>query len=184
MNIFIFEGIAGSGKTTLEQLLVRQIENAQIISEDETLMPIVDNRDPRKALRHLESIIQKVEGSPSEVVIIDRLHLTHAFRTDSDLESFSDIEAKLKTLGDAQIILLTNRQDAIRDRIEETIKYREGGWMQGARGAESIEEKTAYYTDQQERLVELADVTTLPCTVIDTTGKNWPSYIKQLEGRA
>lgn len=184
MNILIFEGIAGSGKTTIEELLAGRLKNARIISENEALMPMINNRDADLARRHLENILDEINEESGATLIFDRFHLTHAFRTESGLADFSDIETRLVELGSTQIILLTVQPDAIRERIEETMKHREGGWTQGARGAETVDGKVAYYTNQQERLIALAKESTLPHLIIDTTDKAWIDYADQISARA
>ncbi|GEM_PF-4815264 len=48
-NILIFEGIASSGKTTLEKLMIERLPGAVLVSENDTLMPVIDNRDGKRA---------------------------------------------------------------------------------------------------------------------------------------
>lgn len=174
-TIVVFEGIASTGKTTLEQMLVKHMRNVTIFSEGETLMPIIDNRDKNTALKHLEELFSQIKSSSGSEIIIDRFHLTHAFRTSSDLGDFSDLENELKNEGDVLVVLLTIDPTHIKERIEETLAQRKDGWKKGAQG--SIDEKVAYYTKQQEILKTLLSKSRLPSLMIDTTEKAWEKYV-------
>jgi len=62
-KLVIIEGIAASGKTTLQNLLkdkLRQRGTAKVLSETTTLMRLVDNRSPKIALGYLKKLIGKI----------------------------------------------------------------------------------------------------------------------------
>lgn len=178
MQIIIFEGIASSGKTTLESLLAKKLTPSEIFSENVTLMDLIDNRDKDTALQHLRNVLAEIKSRDVDWIIIDRFHFTHAFRTGSNLQAFSKIESELKKIGKVSIVLLAVDEDHIRERIEETVERRKGKWKKGAKG--SLEEKTTYYTDQQKRLLEFAKQTDLPLLAINTTAKDWEKYAEKI----
>ncbi len=180
MQLIIFEGIASSGKTTIEKLLLSRLPNSSIVSEEDTLMPLIDNKDMIVAQRHLKSLIDSLQDESLEFLILDRFHFTHAFRTESSLAHFSDIESRLERLGDVLVVLLTIKEENIRERIEETMRYRKGGWNKGGQGASTINEKITYYTEQQNKLLSLQKESRLPCIVIDTSEKHWNEYVEQI----
>jgi len=179
MQIIIFEGIASSGKTTLEKLLFEKLPKAKIVNENITLMKLIDNQDKDVALGHLKNLLLELRDEKVENLIIDRFHLTHAFRTRSTLKVFSEIEDELLSIGGVHLILLTIDEAKVRERIEETMERRKDKWKKGAKG--SIEERVAYYTDQQKKLLDLVGETSLPALTIDTTDKEWERYINQIE---
>lgn len=180
MKIILFEGIAGSGKTTLEKLLAEQLADSIIVSEDKTLMALVDNRDVSVALGYLHSILDEVKIHNTSYLILDRFHLTHAFRTKSKLSDFSIIEDELAKLGNVLIVLLVIDEKKIQQRIEETMTYRENGWTLGGQGAKTLEEKKVYYRNQQKVLKEELRQSRFQSIVIDTTEKEWRKNIEQI----
>jgi thymidylate kinase len=180
-NIIIFEGIASSGKTTLEGLLFKRLPSSAILSEGSTLMPIIDNKDRKVALEFLNKQMQVITENPAEDLIIDRFHFTHAFRTQSTLENFIDIENELRKIGHVTIVLLTISEERIKERIEEASSLRKGAWKKGAQG--SIDEKVTYYAKQQEILKTFASSSNLPICVIDTTKKDWETYVDAILAR-
>jgi len=94
-TLIIFEGVASSGKTTLEDLLLEQTKDAELITEDATLMPLIDNTDIKVAKKHLKEVLDKINSMSVPIVLLDRFHLTHIFRTKSDLDTFQEIEEYL-----------------------------------------------------------------------------------------
>lgn len=180
-NIIIFEGIASSGKTTIEKLLARRLSDVAIISEDTTLMPLIDNKDADIANEHLKQVIEIIRDTPAENIIIDRFHLTHAFRTQSNLIVFSEIEKQLQDEGNVLLILLTIDPEQIEKRIEETVEYRQDNWKKGAQG--NISEKVLYYTNQQKALISLLSTSRFTLVVLNTTTKNWSEYVDVILNR-
>lgn len=178
MKIIIFEGIASSGKTTIEKLLAQTLPNSKVLTEGETLMPLIENRDPEIAVNHLNQFLERFREEKAEYLIIDRFHFTHVFRTKSDFHIFSDFETNLQKVGDVLVVLLTVNPAYIKERIEETILYRKDNWKKGVQG--SAEEKSKYYTEQQGVLDALASSSRLPILKIDTTAKSWDKYMNQI----
>ncbi|MBP7075287.1 MAG: hypothetical protein KBA81_07895 [Rhabdochlamydiaceae bacterium] len=179
MKLIIFEGIASSGKTTLERLLADKLPNSKIVTEGDTLMPLIENRDQVAAIDYLRKLITVFKKETADYLIIDRFHLTHAFRSHASLKEFSSIEESLRELGETLLVLLTIDTDSIKARIEETMSYRRDQWKKGAQG--TLEEKAIYYAEQQEQLKRFQQVTTLPSIIIDTTNKDWENCLLQIE---
>lgn len=181
MRMIILEGIAGAGKTTVRHLLLSRLASSVAISENETLWPLIDNRDPEIANRFLEALLPVFRRQSAEHVIVDRLHLTHAFRTRTSLEPFAHFEHALQAIADPLLVLLTVDPGHIRQRLEETILYRKDAWNKGAQG--TIEERVAYYLEQQGRLLRLLTDSRLETLTIDTTEKNWEEYAEAIIAR-
>lgn len=177
-RILIFEGVATSGKTTLEKLVAGRLPGSFIVRENETLMPLIDNRDPEVALSHLQNLVKSMDANPAPVLIVDRFHLTHAFRTHADLKEFSPIEEDLRKMADVTLILLEVDEAAIKERINESTLRRQGAWLKGKQG--SIEERTDYYVKQQDELLELSSSSKLPRNIINTTEKDWAKYADEI----
>lgn len=171
MRLIILEGIAGSGKTTVHKRLLAELASSVVIGEDVTLWPLIDNRDPGLAFDFLESLLPTLREQRAEYVIVDRLHLTHAFRTRITLEPFTAFERALQAIGKPLLVLLTVATEQIGPRLEETIRFRKDTWKKGASG--TIEERIAYYQDQQTRLMQLQSESCLETLTVNTTDKNW-----------
>lgn len=169
-KIFIFEGIASSGKTTLQNMLIEKLPNAILIDETETLMPLIDNHDVVKATSHLSKLLEKIERSSEDNIIIDRFHYTHAFRTNSTLAPFREIEEKLGKYSTLVIFLKISDKE-IPMRIKETTELRGDNWKKGKQG--TLKERVAHYRDQQTYLENLHQQTILPYKKIDTSDKDW-----------
>lgn len=145
------------------------------IHEQETLAPLFDNRDWVIAERHLIKFLLQIKNSKSHFIIIDRFHLSHAFRTSGSLNEFRNIEDEL---ANAVIVLLTMEESVIQERIEETTKLRGASWAKGKKG--TIEERTAYYLGQQQKLKGLAKESRIPVIEIDTTDKDWGRCLQDI----
>lgn len=177
-QFILFEGIASSGKTTLERMLQERLDGSIIISEGQTLMPLIENKEPEKAIEHLNGVLDGIEKQTEKVFIVDRFHLTHAFRTGASLSSFSEIEQRIGEKYKSLVVLLKIDEEAISDRIKETVILRGSSWAKGKQG--SHEEKDAYYKNQQSTLVELAKQSSLPVIVVNATDKDWPRCLADI----
>lgn len=176
--MIIFEGIASSGKTTLERMLQQELEGSVIISEGQTLMPLIENKEPQKAVERLMAILDGVEKQSATVFLVDRFHLTHAFRTGASLSFFDGVEERTIKICRSLIMLLQMDEDVIFERIKETALLRGASWQKGKRG--SLEEKVEYYKNQQRILIELAKQSRLPSMIVNTTDKDWPRCIREV----
>jgi len=179
-KILIFEGIPTSGKTTLISKLAKSLEKfrTKIIFESETWMPLIDNKTPEFALHFLDKITDNLP-TDLDFLIIDRLHLTHIFKTDSSLDFFDKIEEKLVNL-DAKLVFLTVESEQIWDRIEKSFKHRDISWQDYVTKKGDKMEISNYYQSQQQKLGELAYQSKLNCLKINTTNQDFESYAKEI----
>jgi len=175
-KILILEGIATSGKTTLKEKLTHYFNsqgiNTLVIGEEETLMPILENTDKKVSVKLLSEVLSKALKSESEVIIFDRLYFTHIFRTKSDIGDFASIE-NLLLENKTMLVLLTVEKPAVKDRIFLAMKQRGKNWTKyvGKKGTEA--EIVEYYTDQQDKLIDLTKKSKLPSIILDATTKNY-----------
>jgi len=183
MKIIILEGIASSGKTAIKNYLCEYLKNKRlnfiIVEEDESLMPILDNKDPHVAINHLKEAISKYLKKNVDVIIFDRLYFTHVFRTKSELDTFSEIENLIK-LHNAKIFLLKIDESQIKNRIFGAMKHRGEKWSQYVKSKGNDEEIVDYYTKQQRKLIELLEQTSLEHETLDTTGKDFESISEKV----
>lgn len=178
--VLIFEGIASSGKTTLIDKLQQRLKGYKslvTLTERETLMPLIQNTDPDIARDFLSVLTGRIKNKRAEIVLVDRLLLTHAFRTNSDLIYFSEVERTLRMM-DARVIFLKIAAEQIGKRIERTGLYRGQSWRFGNNSSKI--NKNIYYMSQQQRLSVLANKLTLPVLAIDTTSCEWDSYVSAI----
>lgn len=180
-NLIILEGIASTGKTTIEKLLTERIQNSTIVTENEILMPLIDNKDARAAHQHLNEILERVISLDKQTIIFDRFHLTHAFRTNTDLKKFEKIEEYMLNNFKSLLVLLTIEEGVIQPRIIESQEIRGSRWAKGKQG--SIEDKVSYYTDQQQKLKTLIAKSKLPALLLDTSKKEWKKCTQMILDR-
>lgn len=172
-RVVIIEGIAASGKTTLQKLLktmLRSLRRVETLSEKTTLMPLVENRSPEAAAAHLNKLISRIKKNKSDFVILDRFHFTHAFRTAGDRGNIRDIERFLKRNFSVVVVLLIVDEKLIERNIRDSLRIRKT-WAKGKQG--SISEKVAYYKDQQRKLSNIAQISGLSVVKINTSRKDW-----------
>ncbi len=141
-------------------------------------MPIFEEKDPHRAAQHLLDVLDETSGEQVDTFIIDRLHLTQAFRTHSSLSEFQEIEKRLVEMSHPFLVLLSMQEDAILSRINETDEYRAGAWVKKKQG--TYEERTEYYVVQQATLKQLVRESRLPVLILDTTNKDWDGYLNQI----
>lgn len=177
-KIVIFEGVAAAGKTTTEKLLLSELSDVVLIKEDRTLMPLIDNRDAVTAKKYLQGVLVHIQDCKAKTVVVDRFHLTHAFRTNSSLKDFTAIEHSLNKYFETLVVLLTIKKGSIKSRVAESEKIRGTNWSKGKQG--SLAEKVTYYQNQQEQLRQLLAESTLATTEIDTTEKQWGMYAREI----
>lgn len=170
--LIILEGIATSGKTTVLKNLEKNLKYSYVVrsfTEQETLMTILDNHEFAVASKHLDNLLIEFQKTSADIIITDRYHFTHAFRTDKNLDSISKLEESIIKDFKAHIFLLTIQEDKISERVQDA-RSRRKEWS-GKVG--TLEEKTKYYIEQQQKLRELAKQSKIPVTEINTTSMNW-----------
>lgn len=137
-------------------------------------MPLIENRDARAALTHLTKVLARVAKLDARVVILERFHLTHAFRTGASLREFRTLETAMLRDFHPLLVLLTVSENALPERILATTALRGASWAKGKQGSDA--ERVSYYSHQQRRLIQLARCSRLPLLVLDTTGREWAGY--------
>jgi len=172
MKTIIFEGIATSGKTSVEKNLVELLKSKNIshclIDEGVTLMPVLKNTNLEKSLEILKQSIDLAFKQNKEVYIFDRLHTTHALRTETELREFKEIEDELLKHNPI-IIFLKVSESKIPERVLWALNNRPANWVKHARTYGSDEQIIQHYIDQQNELEQAIKSSTLPYTIIDTS---------------
>ena len=183
MRTIIFEGIATSGKTSIERNLIELLEangvSHLLVEEDKTLMPVLYNHDVSEGLRLLTVSIAAAYAERRDVYIFDRLHLTHAFRTTSEVEKFKQIEDMLRAYNPV-IVLLTIEESLIPERVRWALANRDADWVRHVRRRESDEAIFAHYREQQRGLVRLLVTSSLPHEVIDTSDLDFRAVARRI----
>jgi thymidylate kinase len=130
MRTIILEGIATSGKSTVIKMLVSSFPNSQIVKvvpEAETLMAIESNTDLETSISYLKYVIEQAYQSPSDVVIFDRLYLTHMFRVHGAIADFAIIEDLLIPHQPTTVFLEVD-ESTIAKRVELASQHRDLDW--------------------------------------------------------
>lgn len=183
MKIIIIEGIATSGKTSLKNALVEKLEKqelkCQVVEEDETLMPILHNKDLQTSLDFLDKVIDKLIHTKADILIFDRLYFTHIFRTNSTVEDFKHIEDVLKTYKPL-VVLLRLDEATIPERITDSFAKRDQKWIDYVRSKGTDEQIVNYYTEQQRKLIEMTKETTLAKLILNATKQDFSSLADQI----
>lgn len=175
MKIIILEGIATSGKTTvikeLSKALIKRKASFSVMSEVETLLPLLDNKDKRKSIEFLKPILKKAMDKEQDLLIFDRLFFTHIFRTNCVIEDFREIENSIK--DKATLIFLKIDEAKIPERINRARKHRDKDWNNYADKKGSESEVNNYYINQQRFLLKLTQDSSLNCKIYDTSNMNF-----------
>lgn len=186
MKILIFEGIATSGKSTIIKLLQASLGNKpkiMVASEDETHIPVMEDTEELHTDFYLD-LINKFTSSHPDLLIIDRLYLTQAFRAKTNLKPYEKIEEALKPYNAMTIFLKVN-PTKITGRIDKAIQHRDPEWgSYVASKGSSREEQAAYYIAQQNSQLELLKQSTLPFKVFDTTDHKYEDIAQQIIDQA
>jgi hypothetical protein len=172
MKIIILEGITTSGKTSVRNELENIFKSRNLdylfIDENETLMPILHNTDLKVSVDYLNNIIDKYISLNKQVLIFDRLYLTHIWRVKSGLIPFQESANKLIT-HNTTICFLKIPETKIPDRIKVAISHREESWIKYVKSKGNTEKDIFdYYTNQQKDLLYLLDSVSINHRVFDT----------------
>ena len=183
MKILIFEGIATSGKSTAINTLVKSFPdsvNCRVYTEQSTHIPIMKKTDtPHKEF--FTKLVSEALAADYDLVIFDRLYLTQAFRADSSLKEYTDIEMLLFTQDPITIFLKVDEVE-IGNRISVAASQREPSWGDyvSTKG-ETAQERANYYIGQQRNQLELLRQSQLPYQIYDTTGNNYKSIVEDIK---
>lgn len=184
MKVLIFEGIATSGKSTIIQHLKSKLANdlkIVVADEEETHVPIMKKTDELH-LFFYENLIDKLIKAHPDLLILDRLYLTQAFRAKVDLAAYTVVEEKLMPYSPLTVFLKVE-PDNIKERVQKAIEHRDAEWGQYvASKGETPEQQALYYIDQQESQLELLKQSTLPYKIFDTTSHNYDKITDEIIG--
>ena len=172
MKIIILEGIATSGKTSVKNELTKILDirgfEHLFVDEDETLMPVLNNKDPEVSARYLESVLTKYLAHPKSVIIFDRFYLSHIWRTGGDLAKFETC-TNLLLREKAKICFLEIPGDKIPERIQLAVSHRDQQWNDYVKTRGNTQgEVNNYYLKQQESLLNLLKIIAVPHHIFDT----------------
>jgi hypothetical protein len=172
MKIIILEGITTSGKTSVRNELENIFKSLNInylfINEDETLMPILHNTDLNISVNYLKNLIDKYISLNKQVLIFDRLYLTHIWRVKSGLIPFQESANKL-IAHNTTICFLKIPETKISDRIKGAISHREESWVKYVKSKGNTEKDIFdYYINQQKDLLKILDNISINHRVFDT----------------
>jgi thymidylate kinase len=130
MRTLIFEGVATSGKSTIITQLSNKLavhKTIKVVPETETLMKIVDNTDKSVSIAYLTEVIKDTYRDDYNMVLFDRLYLTHIFRTRSSRADYKIIEDLLRPYNPETIFLKVD-EVAVADRVAKASEHRDPKW--------------------------------------------------------
>lgn len=183
MKTIILEGIATSGKSTIINKLESAFPESQkvkVVPESETIMAIVDNTDKGAALSHLKSVIEDAYKTPSDVVVFDRLYLTHVFRVGGTMEDFASIEDLLAPHEPITIYLEVD-EDAIAERVELASGHRDPSWKDYIQTkGQTFPEIADYYIKQQRNQKQLLNDSKIPYRICNTTSHDYEAVVREI----
>jgi thymidylate kinase len=183
MKTIILEGIATSGKSTIINKVedaVKEVALLKVVPEEQSLMAILDNTDLKVSLEYLNRLLSEVYGKEYSLVIFDRLHLTHAFRTNSNIEDYANIEEQLLTHS-SEIIFLKVQESAIADRVKQASEHRDPSWKEYlVTKGKDFDEIAGYYIKQQKRQIELLEQSRIPYRIFDMTEHDYASILEYI----
>lgn len=178
MKIFIFEGIATSGKSTIISGLQKALPNLQVVvaGEPETHIPIMEQRANRH-INFFRSLINQRIAEKPDLLIFDRLYLTQAFRAKCSVGDYIEIEKLLSTHSPLTIFLRVE-ETAIASRVSKAAGHRGSDYFKS--GGKSLGEIAKYYIDQQRSQLKLLEQSTIPYKVFDTTKHNYDEVVQEI----
>lgn len=181
MKILIFEGIATSGKSTVVNKLVKALpKNLKVIEADEevTHVPIMEQRKELH-IDFFEDLIRKLTGGKPDVLIIDRLYMTQAFRAKCGLDAYKNLEEFLLPFNPTTIFLKVDEK-AISERVQKATEQRNPEWAEYVKSRGEEGEYADYYVNQQRSQLKLLKESLLPYRIFDTTNHDYEDIVKEL----
>ena len=104
--------------------------------------------------------------------------MTHAFRTNSELNIFSKLEEQLLDFSDPTIIMLRMKNKYIVERIKLADKQRGDSWIHKKSG--TLEDRVVYYKKQQKYLKNLSRQSAMSVISIDSSDMDWNIVLKKI----
>jgi thymidylate kinase len=183
MKTIVIEGLSTSGKTTIANKVASLCEgknlDCRIIDENTTLMPILQNRDPKVSSDHILSILKQAYSENHDLVIFDRLHLTSIAITDSSIDDFDEIEDILKK-HETILVFLEIDEDKIESRIFDSLEYRGEWWREHLAKKGDRADVMKHYRDSQKKLFVQLKRTKLSKMIFNTTSEKYDDIAKEV----
>jgi thymidylate kinase len=182
VKTLIFEGIATSGKSTVIDYLVKSLKDEmtiEVATEEQTHMPIMAQRNELHTI-FFENLINKLTLKHPDLLIFDRLYITQAYRTKSDLAKYLSIEEALMPYSPHTIILKVD-EAGIAERVRAASDHREQKWLEYLKTkGNNFEEIAKDYMAQQRGLLHLVAQSKIPYTVFDTTSHDYGTITEDI----
>lgn len=202
MRGIIFEGIPGSGKTTLKSHLLRMIAgrdcSAILLDESVTersLEPLkkATLEDSLRLLGDISGLLEnfknlscKFTGNLLKLFILERFHWSHCLDIagPDHFAHYQPIEDTMHTLN-TTVVLLTIGQASVLDRsVIRTRQTRPLSWTRYlSTFGDTDEDVAGHYLNQQEQFFTLAGKTSLQVLHYDTTRENWENLAVDLTSK-
>ena len=127
-----------------------------------------------------ENLIDELTRDKPDLLILDRLYVTQAFRAKADLAAYTAIEEKLMPYNPL-IVFLKVEPGKIKERIQKAIEHREAEWGQYvATKGDTPEEQASYYANQQQSQLELLKQSALPYRIFDTSSHDYDKITDEI----
>lgn len=184
-KIIILEGVTTTGKSSVFYNLQRYAKEHNLnwifVPETETTIPIIDSIDPKKNNNHLEKLLKRALGQKADLYVFDRLHFSSIFKTNAKTEDLKEVEEILSEF-DAQIFMLYVPVISLRERIKESMKYRNVEWTEYLLNkVGGDKEKVAdIYVNRQELVMQLMKKSLLKINIVDTSDQNFVRVTRQI----
>ncbi len=182
MKIIILEGPSTSGKTTVAKLLSDKLLltgfSVRYVTEDETLMPILSEKDFQVHLKHLNSLLSGLDNKV-DFVVADRFHLTSAAVTNTSISEFNVLENSLIKY-DPLIVFLEIDEEKLGERVFEAMKHRGPSWKAHVESKGSKEDIINWYKQTQINLLTLLKNSIISYKLIDATNSNYDNISEQI----
>lgn len=182
MHVIIFEGMATSGKSTLIKLLQEKFQGSLKIvtfTEEQTHEPIMNDMSNAN-VPFFKSLLTDI-AKDSDLVIFDRLYLTQAFRANTDLKEYAEIESGLAAYRTVTVFLKVD-ESAIAKRVMKAAEHRRTSWGDYIKTKGKTPNEVAdYYIKQQQSQLKILETSTLPYKVFDTTNHDYQKIANEIQ---
>jgi thymidylate kinase len=181
MKTLIFEGIATSGKSTVVNKLVNGLpKSLKVVVADEevTHVPIMEQRNELH-IDFFENLITKLVSNKPDILLIDRLYMTQAFRAKCRPDEYKKLEHFLLEFNAITIFLKVDEK-AISKRVQKATGHRNPEWAAYVKSRNEEGKYADYYISQQRSQLKLLKESTIPYKIFNTTGHDYKDVVKEL----
>ena len=183
MKTIILEGIATSGKSTITNLLIKALPTSlRILVKDEssTHVPIMEDIGDTH-VDFFKNLILEASRQQVDVIIFDRLYVTQAFRSKSNLNHYAEVDEVLLPINPMTILLKVDEM-AVANRVAGAAVHRDPSWREylSTKGG-NIDDVASYYIEQQRSLIELIRQSKIPYKIFDTTNHDYAGIVTYLQ---